>query len=67
MRVKSIEGDEAEVETGGTSYRASIVLTPQVKIGDYVLLHTGYTISILDPQEAEITLGFFKEIEAIEQ
>jgi hydrogenase expression/formation protein HypC len=65
MRVKSIQGDEAEVESGGTSYHASIVLTPTVKVGDYVLLHTGYAISILDPKEAEITLALFKEIEEI--
>jgi hydrogenase expression/formation protein HypC len=65
MMVKSIHGDEAEVEAGGTSYRASIVLTPDVKVGDYILLHTGYAISVLDRKEAEITLALFKEIEAL--
>jgi hydrogenase expression/formation protein HypC len=64
MRVKSISGEEAEVESGGTSYRASIVLTPGVKVGDYVLLHTGYTISILDHYEAQQRLALFKEIES---
>lgn len=65
MLVRSIQGEEAEVESGGTTYRASIILTPGVKVGDYVLLHTGYAISILDPREAEATLALFKEIESI--
>ena len=53
VRVTSIAGNEAEVESGGVTYTASIMLTPEVKVGDYVLLHTGYAISIVDPDEAE--------------
>ena len=64
-QVKSISDHEAEVELGGTSYRASIWLTPEVKVGDYVLLHTGYAISIIDPAEAEETLRLFREMEVI--
>jgi len=64
-RVKSIRDHEAEVEIGGTSYRASIWLTPDVKIGDYVLLHTGYAISIIDEEEAQETLRMLREIEEL--
>jgi len=63
MRVKSIQGDEAELESGGTTYKASIRLTPSVTVGDYVLLHTGYAISIIDPKEAEETIALFQQIE----
>ena len=63
--VKSIRDHEAEVEIGGTSYRASIWLTPDVKVGDYVLLHTGYAISIIDEDEAQETLRLLREIEII--
>jgi hydrogenase expression/formation protein HypC len=63
MRVKSIQGDEAVVESGQMTYQASIILVPEVKVGDYVLLHTGYAINVLDPAEAEITLDLMKEIE----
>jgi hydrogenase expression/formation protein HypC len=66
VRVKSIQGNEAEVEAGGTSYKASILLTPEVKVGDYVLLHTGYAISVLDKEEAEETLAIFQQLEEIE-
>jgi hydrogenase expression/formation protein HypC len=65
MLVNSILGDEAEVESGGVTYKASLRLTPQVKVGDYVLLHTGYIISIVDREEAEQTLALFQQIEGL--
>lgn len=61
-QVKSIHDREAEVEIGGTSYRASIWLTPDVKVGDYVLLHTGYAINVIDEEEAKETLKLLAEI-----
>jgi hydrogenase expression/formation protein HypC len=63
MQVKSIQGNEAEVESEGTSYKASIILTPEVKVGDYVLLHTGYAISVVDTEEAEETLKMLKNMQ----
>ena len=65
-RVKSIKGVEAEVEIGGLSRKASIMLTPEAKVGDYVLLHTGYAINVIDEEEAEETLKLFEEIAEIE-
>jgi len=59
--VKSIDGAEAEVEIGGVVRRASILLTPDVKVGDYVLLHTGYAINTIDEEEAQETLKLFRE------
>ncbi len=63
VKVTSIQGDEAEVESGGTTYKASIRLTPEVQVGDYVLLHTGYAISVVDKEEAEQTIAMFEQIE----
>jgi len=60
--VKSIDGDTAEVEVGGVVRRAGIMLTPDVKQGDYVLLHTGYAISIIDKDDALRTLEMLNEI-----
>jgi hydrogenase expression/formation protein HypC len=65
VKIISIQGDEAEVEYGGTTYKASIQLTPEVKVGDYVLLHTGYAISIVDKEEAEETLALFQQMEEL--
>lgn len=62
--VKSIDGTQAEVEIGGVSRRVSVYLTPEVKVGDYVLLHTGYAISIVDEAEAQETLRLLREMVA---
>jgi hydrogenase expression/formation protein HypC len=60
--IKSIDGDEAEVQLGGVSRRASLVLTPEAKVGDYVLLHAGYAINIVDQSEAAETLSMLREM-----
>ncbi|OIP28365.1 MAG: HypC/HybG/HupF family hydrogenase formation chaperone [Chloroflexi bacterium CG_4_10_14_0_8_um_filter_46_9] len=62
VRIVSIEGDEAETEIAGVRRRISIALTPEAKVGDYVLLHTGYAIGIVDEAEAEETLKLLEEI-----
>ena len=63
--VKSIDGNLAEVELGGLTRQASLQLTPEAKVGDYALLHTGYAISIIDPDEAEETLKLLREISEV--
>ena len=64
--IKKIKGKEADVEIGGINRRISLRLTPEAKIGDYVLLHTGFAINIIDQQEAEETLKLFEEMAAKE-
>ncbi|MBN1643837.1 MAG: HypC/HybG/HupF family hydrogenase formation chaperone [Dehalococcoidales bacterium] len=61
--IKKIEGKEAEVEIGGISRRISLWLTPEAKTGDYVLLHTGYAINIIDQDEAKETLKLFEQMD----
>lgn len=63
VQVKSIDGQQAEVEVGGVSRKVSIWLTPEAKVGDYLLIHTGYAINIIDEAEAEETLKLLAEIE----
>lgn len=60
--IKSIDGSEAEVEIGGISRKASLMLTPEARVGDYVLLHTGYAINVIDQEEAEETLSLLEQI-----
>jgi len=60
--IKSIEDKEAEAEIGGITRRISLWLTPEAKVGDYVLVHTGYAINILDEEEAEETLSLLEEM-----
>ena len=61
-QVKSIDGLYADVEVGGVSRKVSIQLTPEVQVGEYVLLHTGYAINIVDAKEAEETMKLLLEI-----
>jgi len=65
--IKSIEGKEAKVEIGGITRRISLWLTPEAKVGDYALVHTGYAINILDQEQAEETLRLFEEIAEAEE
>ena len=63
--IRSIEGKEAEAEIGGITRRISLWLTPEAKVGDYVPVHTGYAINVLDQEEAEETLRLLEEIAAL--
>jgi len=67
VQVVSVEGNRAEVEIGGVKRRINIMLTPDAKVGDYVLLHTGYAISIVDEKEAQETLKLFEQIASLDE
>jgi len=41
-------------------------MAPEAQVGDYVLVHTGYAISVMDPEEAEASLKAFEELALIE-
>ena len=61
-QIKVIEDKEAEVEIGGITRRISLWLTPEAKVGDYALIHTGYAISIVDEEQAMETLRWLEEL-----
>jgi len=60
--IKAISGQQAEVDIEGVTRDISLQLTPEAKVGDYVLMHTGYAISVIDPAEAEETMKLLKEL-----
>lgn len=60
--IKSIKGQQAVAEIEGVTRDISLQLTPEAKVGDYVLLHTGYAISIIDAAEAAETLKLLREM-----
>lgn len=55
-------GDWATVDLGGVKKEISLALLDDVQVGDYVILHVGYALSKLDPEEAERTLALFSEM-----
>jgi len=60
--VTKIEDTMAEVELGDVVTRVNVLFTPGVKVGDYVVMHAGYAISVLDVKEAEETLQLLEQI-----
>jgi len=64
-RVVELVGmDQAIIDLGGVRKRISIALVPQAGVGDYVIVHVGYAIGMLDPEEAAATLKLFAELSA---
>lgn len=63
-KVVEIGDDRALVELGGITREASLVLVPETRVGDYVLLHAGFAIQRLDEDEAKETLHLFEEMMA---
>jgi len=61
-KVVTIEEDKARVDFGGGVTREVSVALVSVKKGDYVLVHAGYAIQVLDEQEAQETLRLWNEI-----
>ena len=59
--VKKINRNMAEIESMGVSKDVEISLVPDVKIGDYVIVHAGFAIQIIDKEEALITQGYWQE------
>ncbi len=52
--------DQAVVDLGGVRKAISVALLDQVAVGDYVILHVGYALAKLDPQEAQNTLDLMQ-------
>jgi len=64
-KIISIDGDAAIVSVGGTEVEASLQLLNDVKVGDFVLLHTGFAIEKISDAEAKETLEILKKLSYI--
>ncbi len=56
------DGETATVELGGVRKMVSLALLDEVAVDDYVVIHVGFALSRLDPQEAARTLQLFAEL-----
>lgn len=66
-KVVEILGDDpllrsAKVSFSGVIKQVSLTCTPEAKLGDYVLVHVGVAISIVDPEEAAQTFDYLKQM-----
>jgi hydrogenase expression/formation protein HypC len=60
--IKSISGQRATADMDGVTVEISLQLTPEARVGDYVLLHTGYAISVIEDDEAQETLAMVRRL-----
>jgi hydrogenase expression/formation protein HypC len=54
----------AKVDFGGVVKEACMEYLPEVKLGDYTIVHVGFGLSILDEQEAMETMELLRQIDA---
>jgi len=57
----------AKIQFGGITKEASLEMVPQAREGDYVLVHVGVAISVVDPEEAEKTFRYLAEIGELDE
>ena len=65
-KILSVSGSDTTrtgtVSFGGVSKEACLAFVPEAKVGDYVLVHAGFAISVVDEDEAAQTLEYFRQI-----
>ena len=57
---------EAKVNFGGVIKNASMAFVPEAQVGEYVLVHAGVAISVVDEEEARKTFEYLKEIDELD-
>jgi hydrogenase expression/formation protein HypC len=63
MRLMEITGEgTGKVDSGGIRTDVSLMMLPDAKVDDYIIIHAGFGIEILDPEEAQIRLNLFHEL-----
>jgi hydrogenase expression/formation protein HypC len=61
-KVLSVEGSSAIVSIEDVQYKASLLMLENIRPGDFVMLHAGFAIQKVDPEEAEETLRLLNEV-----
>ena len=62
LRLVALDGTDAVGEVGGIQREVSVMMTPNAKVGDYVIVHAGFAIQVLDQKEAEENLELLRKI-----
>ena len=60
-RIVELDGDKAVTDAMGNRFKARTTLIPQAKLGDIVLVHAGFAITIIDEEEAKKTWQLIAE------
>jgi hydrogenase expression/formation protein HypC len=65
-RIIELDGDRAVVDAMGNRWKAKTTLLPEAKLGDLVLIHAGFAISLVDEEEAKKTWQMITEINELQ-
>ncbi|MBI4865242.1 MAG: HypC/HybG/HupF family hydrogenase formation chaperone [Candidatus Riflebacteria bacterium] len=65
-KVLDLDGLIARVDFGGVTREVAMDLLPEVRVGDYVIVHAGYAIQMVDEAEAMETLRLFEQLAELE-
>jgi len=60
--VEILDSDMAIADIGGVRKEINVALIEDLVVGDYVILHVGYALNKIDPEEARKTLELFAEL-----
>lgn len=60
-KVVAINGDNADIDFGGVIKQTNVSMV-EAKVGDWVVIHAGFAIEIMDDEEAEETLKLWNEV-----
>lgn len=60
-RIVELEGDRAVVDALGNRFKTRTTLTPEVKLGDIVLIHAGFSITRVEEEDAKKTWQLIAE------
>jgi len=63
MLVERIDGEMAQVRLGDVTRDIAMTLAPEAEVGDYVLVHAGFAIEVVDKEYAEETLRLLEQLE----
>lgn len=71
-KILEIEGDDPLFRTGRVSFggivkRISLGCVPEAKVDDYVLVHVGMALSVVDEEEAQKVFGYLAEMGELEE
>lgn len=63
--ITSIDGSSATIDMLGVTQQVSLALTPAAKLGNWVLVHAGFAIEVIDAEEAERTIELVRELDEL--
>ena len=71
-KVISISGDEqltkiAKVDFAGIRKDISIAFVPEAEVGNYVIVHVGFALSVIDDKEAQEVFEYLKEFDELDE